>query len=184
MAEKFHLDFTLLTRDRIEASASGNPFADADLQIARLDKLSRDEDLQLLLENAPDWDLIVFDEAHKLSAQLFSGEVKKTKRRLLAERVRPHARHFLLLTATPHNGKEEDFELFMSLLDPDRFAGHKRKASDAAPPVSDPGELMRRLMKEQLVKFDGTPLFPPRYAYVVPYDLSGPEADLYEQVTT
>jgi len=79
LAEKFHLDFTLLTRDRIERSASGNPFADTDLQIARLDKLSRDEDLQLLLENAPDWDLIVFDEAHKLSAQLFSGEVKKTK---------------------------------------------------------------------------------------------------------
>ena len=184
LAEKFHLDFTLLTRDRIEGSASGNPFADADLIIARLDKLSRDEDLQLLLDNAPDWDLIVFDEAHKLSAQLFGDEVKKTKRRLLAERVRPHTRHFLLLTATPHNGKEEDFELFMSLLDPDRFAGHRRKASDAAPPASDPGELMRRLMKEQLVKFDGTPLFPPRYAYVVPYDLSDPEAALYEQVTT
>jgi len=73
MAEKFHLDFTLLTRDRIEGSASGNPFADSDLLIARLDKLSRDEDLQLILDNAPDWDLIVFDEAHKLSAQLFSG---------------------------------------------------------------------------------------------------------------
>jgi SNF2 family DNA or RNA helicase len=184
LAEKFHLDFALLTRDRIESSASGNPFADADLMIARLDKLSRDDDLQLLLDNAPDWDLIVFDEAHKLSAQLFSGEVKKTKRRLLAERVRNHTRHFLLLTATPHNGKEEDFQLFMSLLDPDRFAGHKRKASDAAPPVSEPGELMRRLMKEQLVKFDGTALFPPRYAYVVPYELSGPEATLYEQVTT
>ncbi len=78
LAEKFHLDFALLTRDRIESSASGNPFADADLMIARLDKLSRDDDLQLLLDNAPDWDLIVFDEAHKLSAQLFSGEVKKT----------------------------------------------------------------------------------------------------------
>ena len=184
LAEKFHLDFALLTRDRIETSASGNPFAGADLMIARLDKLSRDEDLQLLLDNAPDWDLVAFDEAHKLSAQLFSGEVKKTKRRLLAERIRPHARHFLLLTATPHSGKEEDFELFMSLLDPDRFAGHKRKASDTAPPASDPSELMRRLMKEQLVKFDGKPLFPPRFAYVVPYDLSDPEAALYEQVTT
>jgi SNF2 family DNA or RNA helicase len=184
LAEKFHLAFTLLSRDRIEGSASGNPFADTDLLIARLDKLSRDEDLQLLLDNAPDWDLVVFDEAHKLSAQLFGGEVHKTKRRLLAERVKPHTRHFLLLTATPHNGKEEEFELFMSLLDPDRFAGHKRKATDAAPPPSDPGELMRRLMKEQLVKFDGTPLFPPRYAYVVPYDLSDPEAALYEQVTT
>lgn len=184
LAEKFHLDFALLTRDRIEGSPSGNPFNDADLLIARLDKLSRDEDLQLLLENAQDWDLVVFDEAHKLSAQLLADEVKKTKRRLLAERVRPHARHFLLLTATPHNGKEPDFELFMGLLDPDRFAGHRRKANDPAPPKVHSADLMRRLMKEQLVKFDGTPLFPPRFAYVVPYELSDPEAALYEQVTS
>lgn len=63
LAEKFHLDFALMTRDRIDGSARGNPFNDTDLLIARLDKLSRDEDLQDLLENAHDWDLVVFDEA-------------------------------------------------------------------------------------------------------------------------
>ncbi len=42
---------------------------------------------------------------------------------------------------------------------------------------------MRRMVKERLVRFDGTPLFPERHAYVVPYELSGPEAMLYEQVT-
>jgi SNF2 family DNA or RNA helicase len=184
MSQKFHLNFALLTPGAAEASATGNPFSDADLLICRLDKLARDEDLQLLLENAADWDLVVFDEAHKLSAQLSGDEVHKTKRRLLAERVRPHARNFLLLTATPHNGKQEDFELFMGLLDPDRFAGHKRKASKTRPPVSQTSDLMRRLMKEQLVKFDRTPLFPPRYAYVLPYELSDPEAELYEEVTS
>ena len=88
LAEKFHLDFTLLTArpDRgLARRATRSPTSD--LLIARLDKLSRDEDLQRSLDNAPDWDLVVFDEAHKLSAQLFGGEVKKTKRRLLAERV-------------------------------------------------------------------------------------------------
>jgi SNF2 family DNA or RNA helicase len=183
LSEKFHLNFTLLTNDLIEGAPSGNVFAENDLLIARLDKLSRDDDLQVLIENAPDWDLIVFDEAHKLSASLFGDEVKETRRRRLASRIRQNTRNLLLLTATPHNGKEADFELFMSLLDPDRFVGHKRKAAEADPPRSQTDDLMRRLIKEQLVKFDGTALFPPRFAYVVPYELSDPEAVLYEQVT-
>lgn len=181
--EKLGLSFRILTRDAFEASRTGNPFAEDDLLIARLDKLARDEEVQLKLA-ATDWDLVIFDEAHKLSATLSLGEVKKTKRRLLAERVRELTRHFLLLTATPHNGKEDDFQLFLSLLDPDRFEGHKRAASEASPPTADASDLMRRLMKEGLVRFDGTALFPPRHAHVVPYQLSGPEADLYEQVTT
>ncbi len=78
LAEKFHLDFALLTRDRIEGSASGNPFADTDLMIARLDKLSRDEDLQLLLENAPDWDLVVFD---RHTSSLPSSSRARSRRR-------------------------------------------------------------------------------------------------------
>ncbi len=184
LSEKFHLRFELLSNDSIDNAASGNTFAEHDLLIARLDRLARDEDLQLLLENAPDWDLIVFDEAHKLSATLFGDEVKQTKRRRFAERVRSHTRNLLLLTATPHNGKPADFELFMSLLDPDRFAGHKRAASEVEQPAASTDGLMRRLVKERLVKMDGTPLFPPRFAYVVPYELSGPEASLYEQVTT
>ena len=181
--EKFHLPFDILGRDRIENSRSGNPFNEGDLLIARLDKLSRDEELQDKLEQSEDWDLIVFDEAHKLSATLALDEVKKTKRRLLGERTRDMTRHFLLLTATPHNGKEDDFQLFLSLIDADRFEGHRRSAGQKAP-KTDADDIMRRLLKEDLVKFDGTPLFPKRFAYVVPYKLSEPEAALYEQVTT
>ena len=181
--EKFHLPFDILTRDRIENSRSGNPFNEADLLIARLDKLSRDEELITKLEQSEDWDLIVFDEAHKLSATLTGDEVKKTKRRLLGEHTRDLTRHFLLLTATPHNGKEDDFQLFLSLLDADRFEGHRRTAGQKVP-KTDANDIMRRLLKEDLVKFDGKPLFPPRFAYVVPYKLSDPEAALYEQVTT
>jgi SNF2 family DNA or RNA helicase len=151
LAEKFHLAFDLLTNETIAGAPSGNPFGEHDLLIARLDKLARDEDLQILLDNAPDWDLIVFDEAHKLSATLFGDEVKETMRRKLAIRVRHHTRNLLLLTATPHNGKEPDFELFMSLLDPDRFAGHRRAAAGVAPPAPSTDDLMRRLVKEQLV---------------------------------
>ena len=83
------------------------------------------------------------------------------------------------MTATPHNGKEEDFQLFLSLLDSDRFYG---KFRDGVHKV-DASDLMRRMVKEELVKFDGTPLFPERKAYTVNYKLSDIEAALYEAVT-
>src|SRR5882757_8557104 len=83
------------------------------------------------------------------------------------------------MTATPHNGKEEDFQLFMALLDGDRFEGRFR---DGVHQV-DISDLMRRMVKETLVKFDGTPLFPERIAYTVPYKLSTAEAQLYKEVT-
>ncbi len=83
------------------------------------------------------------------------------------------------MTATPHNGKEEDFQLFLALLDGDRFEGRFRDGVHAA----DASDLMRRMVKERLVKFDGKPLFPERIAYTVPYQLSDAEAGLYQAVT-
>lgn len=75
---------------------------------ARVDQLSRSEDLQEKLRLSH-WYLIVVDEAHKLSASYFGNKVNKTKRFLLGELRGSITRHFLLMTATPHNGKEEDF---------------------------------------------------------------------------
>src|SRR3990172_6283191 len=83
------------------------------------------------------------------------------------------------MTATPHNGKEEDFQLFMALLDGDRFEGRFRDGVH----VADVSDLMRRMVKEGLLKFDGTPLFPERIAYTVAYRLSDAEAQLYKEVT-
>jgi superfamily II DNA or RNA helicase len=148
------------------------------LAICRLDKLSRNEDVQARLEQT-DWDLIVCDEAHKLSATYFGSEVKYTKRYRLGQLLSPLTRHFLLLTATPHNVKEADFQLFLALLDGDRLEGKFRDGVHTA----DASDLMRRLVKEQLLKFDGTPLFPERIAYTVNYTLSDAEARLYQQVT-
>ena len=83
------------------------------------------------------------------------------------------------MTATPHNGKDDDFQLFMALLDEDRFEGRFRDGVHTV----DVSDLMRRMVKEKLLKFDGQPLFPPRYATTVPYRLSDAEAALYEAVT-
>ena len=178
MFEKFGLSFTLFSREQVEQSRSGNPFDDIDLMVARVDQLSRNEDLQEKLRLSH-WDLIVVDEAHKLSANYFGNKVNKTKRFQLGELLGSITRHFLLMTATPHNGKEEDFQLFMSLLDSDRFYG---KSRDGAHKV-DVSDLMRRMVKEDLLKFDGTPLFPERRARTVNYKLSDPEAALYTAVT-
>ncbi|XFA72041.1 helicase-related protein [Thermosynechococcaceae cyanobacterium Okahandja] len=175
---KFHLPFEILTNDRIEAARTGNAFAEMPLLIARLDKLSRNEDLQAKLGQT-DWDLVVVDEAHKLSASFFGGEIKETKRYKLGKLLSTLTRHFLLMTATPHNGKEEDFQLFLALLDGDRFEGRFRDGVHTC----DVSDLMRRLVKEDLLKFDGRPLFPERRAHTVKYVLSDLEAVLYNQVT-
>ncbi len=177
---RFHLPFEILTNDKLEAARTRNWFLEANLVIARLDKLSRDEDVQQKLQ-APDaeWDLVVCDEAHKFSATYFSNEVKYTKRYRLGQLLSGLTRHFLLMTATPHNGKETDFQLFMALLDGDRFEGRFRDGVH----TTDVSDLMRRMVKERLLKFDGKPLFPERIAYTVPFRLSDDEARLYGAVT-
>ena len=178
---RFQLPFEILTNDKLEAARTGNWFTETPLVIARLDKLSRNEDVQAKLQaTEAGWDLVVFDEAHKLSATFFGGEVKYTRRYRLAQLLGGLTRHLLLMTATPHNGKEEDFQLFLALLDSDRFEGRFR---DGVHQV-DVMDLMRRMVKESLVKFDGTPLFPERVAHTVSYELTPAEQQLYSEVTS
>jgi hypothetical protein len=136
---KFGLSFAILTREHVETSV-GNSFEEHPLMIARLDMLSRNEDLKERLTSSPEYDLIVVDEAHKMSASYIGGKAEYTKRYHLGETVRNHCRHFLLLSATPHSGKQDDFELFMALLDEDRFEGKPRAGVHKA----DTRDLMRR----------------------------------------
>ena len=176
--QKFQLPFEILTNDKTNSSKTGNWFNEENFVIARLDKLSRDEDLQEKLK-VTDWDLVIVDEAHKMSASFFGAEVKFTKRYRLGQLLSRQTRHFLLMTATPHNGKEEDFQLFLALIDGDRFEGRFRDGVHTV----DVSDIMRRLLKEQLVKFDGKPLFPERIAITVPYQLTPDEERLYVEVT-
>ena len=138
------------------------------------DCLARSDDLKAKLEAAPEWGLFVCDEARRMSASFFGQEVRYTKRYQLCALAGRLARHFLLMTATPHNGKEEDFQFFMGLLDADRFEGRFREGVHKV----DPSDMMRRLTKEELLRFDGNPLFPERRAYTVSYELSSREAAL------
>ena len=179
LLEKFGVTFDIFSREKQEQCSSGNYFDESDQLICRLDQLSRNEDFQEKLKNT-EWDLIIVDEAHKLSANYFGNKVNKTKRFQLGELLGSITRHYLLMTATPHNGKEEDFQIWLSLLDGDRFYGKFREGAHKV----DVSDMMRRMVKEELLKFDGTPLFPERRAYTANYELSPMEASLYEQVTT
>jgi len=181
LRDKFGLHFELLSRqlaDATPATAESSVFTKHNLLIARMDQLSRSDEFRDLLDRA-EWDLVVVDEAHRMSAHYFGSELKKTRRYQLGELLGRHARHFLLMTATPHAGREEDFQLFLALLDTDRFEGRYRDGIHA---ISTDG-LMRRMVKEDLKTFDGRPLFPERRAYTVGYQLSDAENHLYEAVT-
>lgn len=179
LREKFDLAFDIVSREQIETSVTGNPFVERGRLIVRLDMASRSESLQAKLQAAPDWDLVICDEAHRMAASLFGNEVKYTKRYKLGQLVGSRSRHFLLMSATPHNGNDADFQLFMGLIDADRFEGRPREGARKV----DVSDLMRRLTKEELRKFDGAPLFPERKAYTIQYQLSELEGQLYAAVT-
>lgn len=174
---KFQLQFEILGRNTFESPIAGNPFQERDLLILRLDQAARNDEWKARLGNS-EWDLVVVDEAHKMSASYFGTELKRTQRYRLGEMLGQLTRHLLLMTATPHNGKEEDFHLFMGLLDRDRFEGKARPGERI-----EADDMMRRMQKESLRRFDGRPLFPERRAHTVSYPLSRDERDLYEQVT-
>lgn len=181
LLEKFNLRFTILNpTDQDSHQRAHNIFQQNPFLIARMDQLCRNEDLMEQLSEVT-WDVAVVDEAHRMSAHYSSwgGDVKETSRFKLGRLLSHTAHHYLLMTATPHTGKEEDFQLFMSLLDEDRFAGRYRPTAHD----TDTEGLMRRLVKEDLLTFEGKPLFPERRAYTAAYQLSDAEQDLYDQVT-
>ena len=176
---KFQLHYEIITRESFETTVVGNPFQEHDRVIIRLDQIARKEDYKEKLATV-DWDIVVVDEAHKMSAHFWSGELDETQRFKLGKLLRAHTRHLLLMTATPHSGIEEDFQLFLSLLDQDRFEGRFREGVHDVE-ISD---LMRRMVKEELRRFDGRPLFPERKAFTIDYPLPPGEEELYEMVTS
>jgi len=177
LGPKFGLQFRMLTNDLVDSTRSGNPFLDTPLMVASMDKLARDERLLGMLREVR-WDLVIVDESHKMAAHVNGRKVNYTRRYRLGELLSGTTRNLLMLTATPHNGKEGDFQEYMKLIDRDRFEGGAR--SGVTVPLDD---IMRRLQKEELLTFEGKPLFPRREAHTAAYNLDPDEHVLYEDVT-
>ena len=178
----FRLQFRILSS---ADAADTNPFVDSEnnLAIVSLDTL-RQERMQQYLFEAPSYDLVVFDEAHKLSArQERDGTVTKSKRYQLAEQIAAEGNSLLLLTATPHMGRKDAYYFLWRLLLPERLAA--QRAFGRLPEGTRSEHLLRR-MKEEMIAFDETPIYPPRLSRTIAYPLKQgeiSEQSLYDEVT-
>ena len=178
----FRLPFRILSS---AGATNTNPFAHPEnrLVIISLDTL-RQERMQDYLFEAQPYDLVVFDEAHKLSARYDSdGTVDKSKRYELAERIADQQKNLLLLTATPHMGRYDAYYFLWRLLLPEHLA-----AQNAFTRLTDNEKskhLLRR-MKEEMVTFGGKPIYPSRQSRTIAYPLRQGEVSeqsLYDAVT-
>ncbi|KAA0956135.1 DEAD/DEAH box helicase [Planococcus sp. ANT_H30] len=180
MDEKFQESFKIINRAVLNEYGSLNPFMENDHCLASIYWSSRDEIKELILE--AQFDLVIVDEAHKMAAYSYGKIKKKTsKTRLyqLGEKLLAKTEHCLLLTATPHKGDAENFRLLMKLIEPDIFqhVSTNQTLQDKTNPF-----IIRRL-KESMVNFDGTPIFPKRTTKTIQYNLTEPELELYYAVT-
>ena len=180
MREKFNERFDVVERAILQADGMERGWNLRNQVVASMDFVKQPDVLDSLA-GADRWDLIIVDEAHKMTAyRRGSGGVDRSQRYRLGEVLSERADRFLLMTATPHKGDPENFQLLLSLIDPDLFANPEilqRAVERRENPV-----FLRRL-KEHMRRFDGKPLFPGRQAITVAFELRDQELALYERVT-
>lgn len=181
MRSKFEESFEIVSSELARNRLAGNVWERFDQVIASMDFAKQDDILPGILR--AHWDLVIVDEAHKMSARTYGTEVKKTKRYELGEQLSKATDRLLLCTATPHQGDVDQFAHFLRLLDEDQFVAldvdRDLIALEESPWFS-------RRIKEDLQDFNGQPLFTPRVAVTIPFELSkqaGGEKDLYDDVT-
>jgi superfamily II DNA or RNA helicase len=183
LKEKFDEKFTVLKGDLIREQFGSNQWQENPQAITSLDLAKREEILPGLRQSH--WDLIVVDEAHRMS---WSPPSRKTARYALGELLRDTSDHLLLLTATPHKGDPENFSLFLQLLDEDAFADAK-SIHQAMEKRTAPFYLRRT--KEAMVYFpqrqaDGSwqalKIFTKRIPKVTDFHIDGTEDALYRDV--
>src|SRR6202142_2281508 len=146
MKDKFHENFEVIRSDVLRANYGSNPWQEKNQVITSVSWVSRIEDAKESLLRSH-WDLIIVDEAHKMSA---NSADKKTLAYQLGESLSAMTDHYLLMTATPHKGDPENFCLFLSLLDKDVY-GDVQSLEEAMKRHDAPFYLRR--IKEALVTF-------------------------------
>ena len=184
LREKFDEKFVVLMGDNVRNQFGVNQWSDQKQVITSLD-LAKREDILPGLKQAR-WDLVIVDEAHRMSAR---DESHKSQRYKLGEMLRDNSNNVLLLTATPHKGDPHNFTLFLQLLDQDAYADVK-SIEEAMERRRAPFYLRRT--KEAMVYFperqsDGEwavkPVFTKRITRTASFTIDGDEFDLYQQVS-
>jgi len=178
MKEKFQLKFKLIDRSVMYASWGENVWNENNHCIASIDFLKQ-EDIKASLQGSY-WDLVIVDEAHKLSAYKYGKKIKKTARYKAGSVLSGRTTHMLFLTATPHKGDEENFKLFLDLLSPGLFA-NTELLKEAV--LNDENPIFLRRLKENLKRTDGSDIFPPRHVQTIKFRFNEEEKALYNSVT-
>lgn len=177
---KFNLPFTLVNRGRLDSDPY--VFTSADKIVTSIDFI-RNEDVLLKLRET-NWDIIVVDEAHKLSAYDYGKKQYRSKRYESIQALSKNTDHLLLLTATPHRGRVDTFKNLLQLLDEDIFASESLVA-DRIKELSSTGvnKFFVRRLKEDMKDWNGKPLFKNRATLTAAYKLTTEEKELYDAVT-
>ena len=181
--EKFSENFTHIDRQYLNSFWNQNIWRKETQILSSIDFLKQ-PDIKEKLENEK-WDMIIVDEAHKMSARLSGSNIKKTQRYLLGEILSNNCDHILFLTATPHRGDMNNFTLFLSLLEPEMFGLSKQFHLDEQLQSLEDKEnsIFVRRLKESMVDFNGKELFPKRYPKTIKYELTPEEQELYQKVS-
>jgi superfamily II DNA or RNA helicase len=178
MKDRFSERFSIVDRGVINANWSQNVWTEFPQIITSLDFIKQN-DVQSAFNDAR-WDLVIVDEAHKMSAYKYGEKISKTARYTVGETLSTNSKYLILLTATPHRGDPENFKLFLDLLQPNFFANTEMLATSIE---DQDNPLFLRRLKEDLKNFDGQPLFPPRLVETIKYYLNQDEKKLYDAVT-
>ena len=181
MKERFEEHFVVVDRGVIDALYSENVWQ-REMQIITSMDFAKQDDLLPSLASTH-FDLVIVDEAHKMSAYVYGNKLERTSRYRLGEVLSRSTTHLLFLTATPHKGDPENFRLFLDLLEPGFFATTDMLAESIR---NQDNPLFIRRVKEDMKDFEGKPLFLRRYVETIPFDLgreSVPEKDLYNALS-
>ncbi|MBE3129084.1 MAG: DUF3883 domain-containing protein [Actinobacteria bacterium] len=181
LKDRFEEKFLKVDRNLLYALYGENIWMRENQIITSIDFIKREDILPSI--SASHFDLIIVDEAHKMSAYLYANKTKKTARYKIGEILSRNSEHFLMLTATPHKGDPENFRLFLDLLKPGFFATTKMIYESIK---NKDNPLFIRRIKEDLKDFEGKPLFLPRHVITKTFSLSTEspkEADLYTKLS-
>ena len=173
----FNLDFEVFGSEGDITDRKTNAFAKHDRLIASIDTLKRPARIKRLLD-APRWDLVVFDEAHHLTAHRTGGKVRKTENYKLGEALKGHTRDLLLLSATPHQGNHFQFWMLVQLLNPTLF----NNPEDMLENRHRLNTVMFRRTKADACKPDGDALFARRWVHTESFLMGEEERRFYEKL--
>ncbi len=182
LKDKFREDFEVIRGDVLRANYGSNPWKEKKQVITSISWVSRIEDAKNSLLRSH-WDLIIVDEAHKMSAY---NSDDKTLAYKLGEELSKLTDHYLLMTATPHKGDPKNFCLFLELLDRDVY-GDVTSLEEAMRRNNAPFYLRRT--KEALVTFPDTEtgqakkLFTNRKVETIDFQIDDEELDFYDDLT-